>query len=123
APVKAQGYRFLGYKLTADDRPTFLYAAGDVKVEDFPNPVAGKEVAVRRTLRLTAAKPVEDLYFRAAVGTKIEALGDGWYRIDGGGKMKLDGAARVRPPAGKTELLVPVRFTDGKAQIVQEFVW
>src|SRR5262249_39714492 len=28
-PAKEQGYRFLGYRLTPDDRPTFLYGFGD----------------------------------------------------------------------------------------------
>jgi hypothetical protein len=73
-------------------------------------------------LQLTATKQIANLYFRAAVGTKIEALGDGWYRIDGTWKLKVDDGV-IRQSAGKTELLVPVRFTDDKAQIVQEFVW
>jgi hypothetical protein len=121
---KEQGYKFLGYHLTADERPTFLYSFGPVKVEDFPNAVTGKEVSLRRTLKLTAEKPADNLYFRAAVGTKIEAVGDGWYRIDGW-KMKVAGGGepRIRPSAGKTELLVPIPFKDGKAEIVQEFVW
>ena len=123
--AKAQGYRFVGYRLTEDDRPTFLYALPDVKVEDFPNAVAGKEIAVRRILHLTTTKAMDNLYYRAAVGTKIEALQDGWYRIDGTWKMKLDSAAApvLRQSGGKMELLVPIRFVNGKAKFVQEFVW
>jgi hypothetical protein len=125
APAREQGYRFLGYRLTPDDRPTFLYALGEVRVEDFPSPVAGKEVSLRRALVLTAAPAVKDLHFRAAVGNKIEALADGWYRVDGVWKVKLGGAgpARVRQSGGKAELLLPVRFTDGKAQVVEEIAW
>jgi mono/diheme cytochrome c family protein len=125
APAKAQGYRFLGYRLSSDDRPTFLYALGDVKVEDFPSPVAGKEVSLRRMLRLTAAAPVQGLNFRAAVGSKIEPLADGWYRVDGAWKLRLEGSgpARARQSGGKSELLLPVRFTGGKAEIVQEIAW
>ncbi len=120
---KAMGYKFLGYRLTPDDRPTFLYSFGDLKVEDFPNAMADKEGSLKRTLVLTASKPVEDLYFRAAVGNKIEALEGGWYRMDGW-KIKLEGVTpKVRESGGKKELLAPVRFTDGKAQIVQHFVW
>jgi mono/diheme cytochrome c family protein len=124
-PAKAQGYRFLGYNLSDDDRPTFLYAAGNVKVEDFPNAVAGKDPSVRRTLRLTASGPADNLFFRAAVGAKVEALGDGWYRVDGTYKVKVEsaGAPVLRQSGGKTELLVPVRFAGGKAQVVQEIVW
>ncbi|HZT81541.1 MAG TPA: hypothetical protein VFA26_15045, partial [Gemmataceae bacterium] len=120
---KEMGYRFKGYRLTPDDRPTFLYTFGGVKVEDFPNAVAGKEPSLRRALTLTAARPPEGLYFRAAVGSKIEPAGDGWYRIDGW-KMRVEGGTpQVRQAGGKAELLVPVRFTDGRAKIVQEFVW
>jgi cytochrome c2 len=124
APPKEQGYVFKGYRLTPDDRPTFLYTFGQVKVEDFPNAAGGKEQALKRTLTLTATRAPADLYFRAAVGNKIEALGQGWYRIDGW-RMRLDGAVAplIRQSAGKAELLVPLRFNDGKAQVVQEFVW
>jgi len=125
APAKVQGYRFVGYRLTADDRPTFLYALGDIKVQDFPNPVAGKEVSLRRTLVLTTATSVTNLHFRAAIGNKIEALDDGWYRVDGTWKLKLTraGPALVRRSNDKTELLLPIRFTNGEAKIVQEIAW
>jgi hypothetical protein len=123
ATPKELGYVFKGYRLTPDDRPTFVYAFGDVRVEDFPNAVAGKEPSLRRTLKLSSARPPEGLYFRAAVGDQVESLGGGWYRIDGW-KMKLQGGTpQARRSGGKTELLVPVRFTDGKAEVVQEFVW
>jgi len=122
-PPKEQGYKFLGYHLTPDERPTFYYSFGDVKVEDTPGPLAGKEVSLRRVLKLSAIREVDHLWFRAAVGTKIEALEGGWYRIDGW-KMKIEGGtAQTRQSAGKTELLVPIRFADNKAQITQEFAW
>ncbi len=120
---REQGYRFRGYRLTPDERPTFLYSFGDVKIEDFPNAMPGKDMSIKRTLKLSTEKPVEQLYFRAAAANKIEALEGGWYRIDGW-KMKLEGGEPIiRKAGGKSELLVPIRFTDGKAQLVQEFVW
>ncbi len=123
AAPKTQGWKFTGYRLTPDDRPTFQYALGDLKVEDFPNPTTGKEPSLRRTLKLSAAGGMKELYFRAAVGDKIEALKDGWYRIDGW-KMKIEGGTPVlRKSNGKSELLVPIAFKDGRAELVQEFVW
>jgi mono/diheme cytochrome c family protein len=124
AAPKAQGYRFLGYQLTPDDRPTFRYSFSGVEVEDFPNPVAGKEGTLRRTLSLTATMPANNLYFRAAAAGKIEKLEGGWFRIDGGWKVHLEGSEpTVRKSAGHDELLVPVRFADGNAKIIEEIVW
>ncbi len=122
--AKAQGYRFKGYRLTPDDRPTFLYSFGGVTVEDFPNPAVRKETALLRTLTLTATQPPADLYFRAAVGSKIEALERGWYRVDGY-RVRIEGggAPQVRQSGGRAELLVPLRFDNGKAQVVQEIAW
>jgi cytochrome c2 len=125
APKKI-GYRFLGYKLTSDDRPTFLYSYAGVKVEDFPNPYAtGKDIHLLRTFTLTTDKPTEKLSFRAAVGSKIAERKDGWYHIDDAWKFKVAGGvkARIRKSAGKSELLVPVTFAGGKAQFVVEYAW
>jgi mono/diheme cytochrome c family protein len=122
--AKELGYQFKGYRLSADQRPTFLYSFNDIAIEDFPNAVSGKVApALKRTLTLSADK-ADKLYFRAAVADKIEAAGDGWYRI-GEWKMRIESAdtPRLRQSAGKSELLVPLRFKDGKATMVQEFAW
>jgi mono/diheme cytochrome c family protein len=122
--AKEMGYKFKGYKLTVDDRPTFLYTVNGIKIDDFPNPVKGKEPGLRRSLKLSSAKAPYNLYFRAGVAAKIKALGSGWYRLDGW-KMKIESktAPQIRQAGGKNELVVPVSFTDGKAEIVQVFVW
>jgi mono/diheme cytochrome c family protein len=123
-PARKLGSRFRGYRLTSDDRPTFLYSFADVHIEDFPNPqVAGKEVALKRSFSLTTTKPIANFYYRAAIGTKIESTGDGWYRIDDGWKVKVPVEARTRKAGGKVELLIPVTFKAGKAQFVQEYHW
>jgi hypothetical protein len=125
-PARALGDTFLGYRLTPDSRPTFLYSCAGARVEDFPNAVAGSpSPSIRRTLTLTATPPGPALWFRAAVAGKIEEVGAGWYRIDGEWKMRIESTARprIRPSGGRTELLVPVRFHDGRARIVQEIVW
>jgi hypothetical protein len=124
--AKALGQRFRGYRLTKDDRPTFLYQVGDVLVEDFFQPVVtAKEHTLKRTLTLRATKPTGNLYFRVASAGKIVAgknsfLVDGAYRIDvtaTGGKMFL------RKAGGKVELLLQAGFKDGKCVIVQSYTW
>jgi mono/diheme cytochrome c family protein len=124
-PAKAQGFRFLGYRLTPDERPTFLYALNGIKFEDFPNPVAGKDGILRRQFSVTAEKPAEGLHFRALIANKIEPLKDGWYRIDGAWRLKIenDVAPIVRQSGGKTELLVPIRFANDRAKFVVEYAW
>jgi hypothetical protein len=117
------GYKFLGYSLTSDDRPTFRYALGGVTIADFPNPSGKNNPTLKRTFTLTATEAAGNLYFRAAVGSKIEAADNGWYKVDGW-KVRIEGAeATIRQSGGKSELIAPVRFKDGKAQLVQEFAW
>jgi mono/diheme cytochrome c family protein len=125
-PAREQGYRFKGYRLAADERPTFLYQTGDVAVEDFPTPVVvDKDTVMKRTLTLASEKPPTDLYFRAAVGNQIVKDAFGWYKIDDGLKVKIEGGGEptVRTLGGKKELLVPVTFAEGKARLVQQFNW
>lgn len=124
-PAKAQGYRFRGYRLTSDDRPTFLYTLGDIAVEDFAAPFAvGKEMALRRTFTLTAGQAPGSLVYRAAVGNKIESLADGSYRVDDVWTTRLPGAAaRLRKVNGRVELLVPVRWQGQRAVLTQEYAW
>jgi len=120
-PAKELGYKFLGYTLTPDDRPTFKYAYNDVTVTDFANPVKQEKGAawLTRTLTVDAAKPAGDLYFRAAVGTKITPNKDGWYTVDGW-TIRVDApGATVRTVGGKSELIVPIK--DGK--VVVTYAW
>jgi hypothetical protein len=126
--AREMDYHFRGYHLTPDQRPTFQYSIGAVRVEDLPNAVAGKggeAPSLRRVLTLKAAKPVDNLWFRAAAADRIEPLGKGWFRIHGEWKMRIESAGkpRVRQDGGKAELLVPVRFENGRSRIVQTFMW
>jgi hypothetical protein len=125
--AKALGQRFRGYRLTKDDRPTFTYQVGAVKVEDFCKPiVTAKDHTLRRTLTLTADKGVDNLYFRAAVGNKIEAQPNGAYLVDGAYRIKLTAngsKVMLHKSGGKVELRVQVAFKDGKAVVVQDFTW
>jgi mono/diheme cytochrome c family protein len=127
-PTKAPkelGYKFRGYRLSDDQRPTLLYSFNDIKIEDFPNAIETKaDPAIRRTLTLTTENPIDKLYYRAAVADKIEADKDGWFRInDWRMRIESDQAPAIRRAGEKMELLVPVRFKGNSAKIVQEYVW
>src|SRR5262249_10191587 len=76
-PAKELGYKFGGYRLSSDQRPTFLYSFNDVRVEDFPNALATDDKSapiIYRTLTLTADRPPQNLWLRAAVASKIEPV-------------------------------------------------
>jgi hypothetical protein len=119
--AKDKGQKFLGYTLTKDERPTFRYAVGDARIEDFPNPSGKENPTFVRTMAIVSPKEQEGLYYRAAVGSKIGPLKDDWYSVDGW-KLKLTGGTPViRTIAGKSELIVPIR--NGTTKLVQEYSW
>jgi len=122
---RESGFQFRGYTLTKDCRPTFKYSFAGVAVSDFPNPVErGRSTVFERTLTFTADDPPQNLYFRAAAGSGIEADTDGWYRVGGEIKMRFPGGQPVvRSTAGNNDLLIPVQFDGGKAVIRQEIDW
>ena len=120
--AKELGYRFRGYRLGEARRPTFRYQVGNATIEDELAATSKEEfTSVRRTLTLAAAEPVDNLWYRAATGDTI-AIVEGVATIDDSWRVRVaDG--KLRQANGKTELIVPVRFVDGKATIVQEYEW
>ncbi len=123
--AKDLGYKFRGYRLTDDQRPTFLYSLDEIQIEDTPNAFDVKgNPALRRTFTLMMEKPVANLYYRAAVGDKIDVDKDGAYRVNTW-QTRIEAEARpvIRQSGAKMELLVPVRFKGNMAKIVQEYVW
>ncbi len=119
------GQHFRGYRLDKDRRPTLLYECQSLAIEDFCRPAANKPGAsLLRTLSIAGSKPVENLWYRAAVAGKIEPLSEGWYQIDGW-KMRLVTSAKpiIRTSDGRNELLLPITPAGGKMTIDQEFVW
>jgi hypothetical protein len=121
------GYRMRGYRLDDKRRPTFLYSFQQIEIEDYPEAVAGElDPALHRTLLLKSSGPVENVWFRAAAGSRIANRGNSWL-IDGHLTMTFSGANGgtpiVREAGGKQELLFPVVFRNGAARISQQLVW
>lgn len=128
-PAKEQGYRFRGYGLGAERRPSFHYEFAEIVVTDTPEPIlaAGRnDPNLRRLLTLQSSRPPANVWFRAAEAGKIEELGEGWYRIDSAWKLRVESGASspiIRTNGDKSELLVPIVFTGNQARITQEFEW
>ncbi len=125
-PPRERGYKFLGYELDGQGRPSFKYHAGSVAVVEFIEPVAaGDEGNLRRRLTLSADAPVEALHIRAAAGSSIEPGPEGTFVVDKLWTVKVIGgsSATVRDSNGRKELVVPVTLKDGKAEVTLELKW
>jgi len=126
--ARQRGFRFRGYRLDSKRRPTFLYGTPSLTVEDRFEPVTGKsDSSFRRTLRLRGTKKsATGLWFRAASANRIDALGNRWYRVNGGLKIRIEtntGRPVVRTAGQRKELLVPIQFHNGRAFVQERFVW
>jgi len=126
-PPKERGYRFHGYRLDQQGRPTFRYEGPDFQVEDHPMPVVSGGVAsFERRLRVSAAHADEGLYFLAATAGEIERIDDRWYLIGGALKIQIRAGHAtpvIRNQGGRQELLLPIVIENGKAEIIEELVW
>ena len=137
---KPAGYQFRGYVYDTQRHPTFRYRFQQIEIEDLFLPVrlSGESDPIfRRALSFQTARPVADLWFRAAVADKIEDKGNGAFIIDG--KIRLNFPASrptpgrsddlrvtrpiVRKSGDKFELLAPVNFQGNEAQVVEEISW
>ena len=134
-PAREQGYRFRGYRLEKLRRPIFRYRFGDLLVEDFPRPVTTDgDGSLERKLTITHAptsrgnsKQNPPLWYRAAADGTITPQKDGSFLV---GKIlrisvrQADGKApMLRRRGNLSELLVPVRWNNQRAEIIQTYSW
>ena len=123
------GYRFNGYVLDENKRPEFRYTLSDgTQVRDTFVPMPQEfDPWLKRTIRLVVKNDAGDWYYRAAVGNKIEPAEEGVWQVDGSLKVQVSVSAGsgpvVRTSGGRAELLVPIEFTRGEAEIVQMYMW
>ncbi len=119
------GGKFHGYRLDKDRRPIFLYQLGDTQIEEQPLPVVGVGSAeLERKFTLTGE--AKNLYLIAGGGVNIESIGSGVYKIDGKMTVKITGDAgeiQVRKSNNRSEILVPVQFKNGAANVEVEYTW
>ncbi|MEW4529512.1 family 16 glycoside hydrolase [Maioricimonas sp. JC845] len=125
--ARERGYRFRGYRLDANGRPTFVYSWGGGEVRDNPQPLpAGdREGTFERKITITAQNETDNVWFRAATGSEIEPGPDGTYVVDGVLRIRVSGGGEpmLRESAGHRELLVPVQFDGDTAELTQEILW
>ena len=121
-PARQAGWKFMGYSLDPEDRPTFRYESSDTTVSDRSMPVTnGKEVGLKREITISGKR--DSLLFRAATGKSIDALEGGWYKVEGGLKVRSSVPVQIRRLGGTTELVIPVPAGGDAGVIVIEYQW
>lgn len=120
---KDLGMKFRGYQFDEARRPTLLYAFQKVDIEDFSTPVDGKNAALHRTITFTSPPP-ENLYMRLAAGKLAPGPGESW-RLNDAMTLTITGGGKpfTRGKGEQQELLVPLRFANGKRQLEVEYGW
>jgi len=124
--LRADGYRFLGYRFDAQRRPTFRYRFGGLTVTDHFVPhgsVAAGNVRLTRTLVLTSTEtPPANLHFRLLHGHALEA-GPHGYVLPGPVHVTTPVPMQLRSDGGNREVLLPVAFRAGRAEIQIDYAW
>ncbi len=117
------GYRMGGFRVSPGGEPTFLYSFGGVAVQERLVP-SSDPAWFERTLELTGDS--ESTWFLVARAPRIELRGAGLYNA-GGLSIRLGEpeitTAKRRRSDGADELLLPVRFREGRARLRQEISW
>ena len=120
---KEAGFRMGGFRVSPSGEPTFLYSFRGIAVEERLMP-SQESAWFRRTVELTGDG--ESVWFLAARAPKIETQGAGRYSA-AGLKVRLRepevSMAVLRRSGGADELLLPIRFREGRARVQQEISW
>ncbi len=109
-----EGWRFRGYRYTAERLPVFRYDIGPIHVEETPSTEIVEHGAyLERRFELKSDEAVSDLCFRVAVGKKIEQVGGFWV-VDGAARYRVEGGQpQLREGEKEQELILPVTFVPG----------
>lgn len=123
--LRDPAYRFHGYELDEKRQPTFKWEFNGVQVlESFEPSGNAKDgnAKLKRTLKLSTKEAPKNLYLLALSGA-IEQK-ESLFVIDKAVKATVTGAEPlVRQEGGKTEVLLPVTFKDGQAELTVTYAW
>ena len=123
--MKDMAYTFHGYELDAKRQPTFKWEFNGVSVTETFAPSGDARTntaALRRVVKFSSKKPVENLYFMALLGAFEEK--EGAFFFDNTVKVTIQGVQPlVRSMGGRHEALVPIALKDGKAEVTMNYTW
>ena len=123
----ADGYRFGGYRLDDQQRPTFRYRQDGLAVEDYPVARQGEvEAGLHRTLRVRGEPNASGWYFRAAEGSEIAPRAANSFLVEGRVTVQITGGGTpvLRTRGDKQELLVPLPpDANGQTTLEETLTW
>lgn len=123
--LRNPAYRFHGYELNEKRQPAFKWEFNGVQVLENFEPIGDTKsgnAKLKRVLKLTTRNAPENLYFLALSGS-IEQK-DSLFIVDKVVNSAVTGAEPlVRKQGDKTEVLLPVIFKDGKAELTVTYAW
>ena len=117
--------RFRGYQLGENDRPTFNYDVGSLKISDTPSPNFDSKSLTRViTIDTPASGSPEDLHLLICNGLDIK-LADSPNAYLLGKTMQVEIEANSSVPAlvRNKELILPLHLKAGKNQITLRYQW
>lgn len=126
---RSAGYRFRGYRLTDDQRPTFLYEAAGVRVEDhFDTTIEEAGVTLRRRMKMQTLSAADPAYLRLASAAEIRKDSGGWYVVGSNYRTRLGGDGKrltplLRKSKGRMELLLPLPAKGQSIEFHQDYKW
>ncbi|MDZ4687086.1 MAG: c-type cytochrome, partial [Planctomycetaceae bacterium] len=126
--ARESGFKFRGYELDVDQRPTFRYEVNGLSVTEKLSPKTVPEVKyphLSRELSLTGPMSESPWYFRAAVADKLESTAAGTYVVDGVWMLRISGGETpvVRDADGQRELLVPIKLSGQPLGVRLDYAW
>ncbi|MDE0576303.1 MAG: c-type cytochrome [Opitutales bacterium] len=124
--ARPAGFRFGGYLLDKQRRPTFRYSFGELKVEDFfkeRHHGDDEDFALDRIVTITG-KMVADLYFRIGADGSSQRIAKNIYKCgDLTVHLSLPAGSKVVSRAEESDILVPIPTEAKKFVIKQTFEW
>ena len=102
------GFRFRGYRLDKQRRPSFRYTFGDWEVTDFTTVATPGKRELARTITITGPKPAQPLYYRVVT----KGAGDGVVATNCEDAVRTD-----------QDLRVPVRWRGDTGTVELVYSW
>lgn len=120
-------FKFKGYKLDSDDKPTFIYAVNDFIIEDKTDSQQ-KGRFLTRTYKISSGNPQDLLSFKLAEGTHIDKIGRDMYSINNNSYyIKYENNQNQKAILRKTglgnELIVPLTGLKAQTEIKYSIIW